>query len=131
MPLNIDQSIGLHVQALNLRDERAQVLSANIANADTPNFKARDLDFARVLTATASTAVRPLRTHAAHIALGGGFTGDAELKYRVPLQASLDGNTVDTQFEKTRFAENAIEYQTSLEFLNSRLRGIMGALKGE
>ena len=62
MPLNIDQSIGLHVQALNLRDERAQVLSANIANADTPNFKARDLDFARVLSATASTAVRPLRT---------------------------------------------------------------------
>lgn len=129
MPLNIDQSIALHVQSLQLRDQRAQVLSNNLANADTPNFKARELDFAQVLSATSATTVRPLRTHDAH--LTGSHGVGADLKYRVPLQASLDGNTVDTQVEKSRFAENAIQYQTSLEFLSGRLRGIMGALKGE
>lgn len=131
MPLNIDQTLALHAQALRLRGERAEVLAANLANADTPNFKARDVDFRAVLEQADGPALRAGTTHARHINPAAPETALANPQYRIPLQASLDGNTVDAQLEKAAFAENAVEYQTSLQFLNSKLRGLMGALKGE
>lgn len=104
----IDRQFGIHGDALRLRAERLELLASNIANAATPGYKARDLDF-RAALAGAADAVR----------------------FRVPVQSSLDGNTVELGTEQTQFAENAIQYRTTLGFLNSRIAGIMSALKGE
>ena len=126
----IDQAFGIHDQALQLRAERAQVLAANLANADTPGFKARDVDFKQALQ-TAHGLKSPLvTTHASH--LGGLDRGaQAELRFRVPLQPSLDGNTVDMATEQAAFSENSNRYLASLTFLNGRIRGLMTALRGE
>jgi flagellar basal-body rod protein FlgB len=126
----IDKAFGIHGTALQLRAERAQLLAANLANADTPGFKARDIDFRQAL-ASAQGAAAPLQvTQAAHL---DGFHGaDAsQALYRVPLQPSLDGNTVDVATEQAAFGENANRYLASLNFLNGRIRGLMTALRGE
>jgi len=135
--LAIDQALSLHDDALRLRAQRASVLASNIANADTPNYKARDIDFSAQLrraaggrAVAAAGAVRLARTDGGHIA-GGAPTGDAELLYRNPLQASLDGNTVDPHVEHVEFSENALRYQASLQFLGDRIRGLRNAIKGE
>jgi flagellar basal-body rod protein FlgB len=112
MPIG-DTLFGIHESALRLRGERMNVLASNIANAATPNYKARDFDFASALKAAEGGASQPA------------------LQYRVPLQASLDGNTVELATEQLAFAENAIGYRTSLSFLNSRIGSMMRALKGE
>jgi flagellar basal-body rod protein FlgB len=130
---NLDSALGIHPQALILRGKRAGVLAANLANADTPNYKARDIDFKSVLAGKADelAQTRSMKTtHAAHI---GGSSAElgAELLYRVPAQPSLDGNTVETQLEKARFTENVLQYQASFTFLNGRIKGIIGALRGE
>jgi flagellar basal-body rod protein FlgB len=111
MPIG-DKMFGVHETALKLRSQRMAVLASNIANAATPNYKARDFDFEAALKAA-----------------GQGMA--PELEYRVPLQASLDGNTVELATEQTAFAENAIGYRASLTFLNSRIGSMMRALKGE
>jgi len=103
----IDRQLGLQPQALRLRAQRLDILASNIANAATPGFKARDLDF--------------------RAALDGA--GDA-LRYRVPVQASLDGNSVELATEQAAFAENAIAYRATLGFLTGRIQTIMMALKG-
>jgi len=118
---------------LNLRATRAELLAKNLANADTPNYKARDLDFSGVLSAAqAAQSVQVKRTNAQH--LGGtnelNLQG-AILKYRVPGQASLDGNTVDVQMEKSAFADNSVRYLASLQFLNMRITGLIRALREE
>jgi flagellar basal-body rod protein FlgB len=132
--LAIDSSLGLHDDALRLRGQRASVLASNIANADTPNYKARDLDFQSTLQRTVkSQGMRPVQlaqTNNAHIA-AQGTPAEGELMYRNPLQASLDGNTVDAHVEHTKFAENALRYQASLQFLGDRFRGLRNAIKGE
>ena len=109
-----DTLFGIHGAALELRAQRMSILASNIANASTPNYKARDLDF--------DAALRNVE--------GGGTSKDA-LKYRVPLQASLDGNTVELSTEQTAFAENAVAYRTTLAFLNGRIATLSRALKGE
>ena len=126
----IDQAFGVHAQALTLRAERAQVLAANLANADTPGFKARDVDFKQALEAAHGLKSPLVTTHAAHV---GGLDTDAsgELRFRVPLQPSLDGNTVDVATEQAAFSENTNRYLASLTFLNGRIRGLMTALRGE
>ena len=110
---------GIHGAALEVRGQRMGVLASNIANASTPGFKARDIDFQQALSS----------------ATGSGGLTDTGLasatKYRVPLQPSLDGNTVDLSTEQTAFAENAVQYQTTLSFLNGRIGQITRALKGE
>lgn len=126
----IDKAFGIHATALQLRAERAQLLAANLANADTPGFKARDIDFRQAL-ARAQDGAAPLRvTQATH--LDGFHDADAsQALYRVPLQPSLDGNTVDVAIEQAAFGENANRYLASLNFLNGRIRGLMTALRGE
>jgi len=95
------------------------VLASNIANASTPGFKARDIDFKSALASMEADG-------------NGGDRGiAAATKYRVPLQTSMDGNTVELNEEQTAFAENAVQYQTTLSFLNGRIGQITRALKGE
>jgi flagellar basal-body rod protein FlgB len=132
---SIDNFLGIHAQALGVESRRAQLLAANLANADTPNFKARDLDFKAALAAAGAPAsgVLPLRlTQGAHQdAAGATAAADPALLYRVPLAPALDGNTVDTQLEQATFAENAVRYQATLTLLNSRLRGLLTAITGQ
>jgi flagellar basal-body rod protein FlgB len=109
-------------------------LARNLANADTPNFKARDIDFRSALAKAggADAPVRMTATHTGHIATGNVAEGGMpELKYRVPLAPSLDGNTVDTQLEQAAFAENAVRYQASLTFLGAKFRALMTAITGQ
>ena len=135
MASSIDNFLGIHAQALGLESRRAQLLAANLANADTPNFKARDLDFKAALAAagTPGAGALPLRTtQSAHQgAAGTAGANDPALLYRVPLAPALDGNTVDTQLEQASFAENAVRYQATLTLLNARLRGLLTAITGQ
>lgn len=134
MPFNIDSALGIHPQALAVRARRAEILAANIANADTPNYKARDLDFRALLGGAQDQQMtaRLVATNAAHLpdAEAGGNVGGG-LMYRMPLQPSIDGNTVDPQTEYAQFAQNALQYQASLTFLNGRIRGLMTAIRGD
>jgi flagellar basal-body rod protein FlgB len=122
---------GIHEQALLLHGQRLGVLAENIANADTPNYKARDIDFSAVLSGTESAAMPLAVTHAAHIALGEAGLGSADLKYRNPYQASLDGNTVEMPVEQAAFAENNVRYQASLGFINSQIAELSLAINGQ
>ncbi len=133
MSLSLDAALGIHPLALRLRAQRAEVLAANLANADTPGYLARDFDFHQVLAArqgAAGGAVALRVTHPAHLAAAPA-AGRPALQYRVPDQPALDGNTVDGQREKAAFTENALGYLASLNFLNGRIRGLIGALRGE
>lgn len=129
MGINFDQALKIHAQALELRSRRTEIVAANLANADTPNYKARDLDFKEAM-ASAMGVDRPLKvTHAAHLQTPRDTPG--ELLYRTPTQMSLDGNSVDAEQEKATFADNALRYQASLRFLGSRVQGLLTAIKGE
>ena len=135
MASSIDNFLGIHAQALGVESRRAQLLAANLANADTPNFKARDLDFKAALADAGAPAAGELplrRTQGAHqSAAGSSGSNDPALQYRVPMAPALDGNTVDTQLEQASFAENAVRYQATLTLLNSRLRGLLTAITGQ
>ena len=134
MSLSFDRALGLHEKALAFRADLAAVLANNIANADTPNYKARDLDFASVLEAQQSgegKSVRMARTHAAHLQMEGFIDQAAGLRYRTPHQPSIDGNTVEVQAEQARYTENAIDFQASFTFLNGKFKGLMTALRGD
>ena len=141
--------IAYQSQALQLQAERGRVIASNIANADTPNYKARDIDFKTALAAASgesgSTSTLALRPTVAAGSTGAGPSAGASgalpadsasgidpssLKYRVPMAPSLDGNTVDEQLEQSAFAENTVRYQASLTFLNSALRDLMTAIVG-
>jgi flagellar basal-body rod protein FlgB len=118
-----------------LESRRTELLANNLANADTPGFKARDLDFRSALSAAgdARTAAVALRaTQAGHQGAGSTATAlAADPKYRVPMAPALDGNTVDGQLEQSAFAENAVRYQATLTFINSKLRALMTAITGQ
>jgi flagellar basal-body rod protein FlgB len=123
---------GIHEQALLLHGQRINVLAANLANADTPNYKARDIDFSAVLSQTDEGAALPMRTtQAAHIAMNDGGVAGGELKYRNPYQASLDGNTVEMPVEQAAFSENNVRYQASLAFINSNIAEMQLAIAGQ
>jgi flagellar basal-body rod protein FlgB len=135
MPMNIDQYVGVHAAALDLRARRGELIATNLANADTPGYQARDIDFRQAMaraSGDATTGVTLTTTQPGHI--GGAHAADAatnpDLKYRTPLAPSLDGNTVDTQIEQAAFAENAVRYQATLTFLNSKFRGLLTAILG-
>jgi flagellar basal-body rod protein FlgB len=133
MPLDINQVFAPHERVLTAANQRLELLAANIANADTPNYKARDLDFKAALQAAGQGAPVPIAaTHAGHIqgAGAGAAAGRAEALYRVPDQPSLDGNTVDSQRESAAVAETATRYQASLTFLDQRIRGLRMAITG-
>jgi flagellar basal-body rod protein FlgB len=123
---------GIHERALYAAADRVGVLAANIANADTPNFKARDFDFKAVLAGETADGGLPMtRTNAGHIALAPDTSLSGELKYRVPFQPSLDGNTVETPVESAQFAENAIRYQTSLDAISRKVSLLSLAIAGQ
>jgi len=129
-------SLDFQATALSLHAERAKVLASNIANADTPNYQAKDFDFNQALvaaTAQSESASAPLRTHPAHLAgSGAGGTAPAPaLQYRQPLQAALDGNSVDLDTERAAFAENSVRYEATLRFLNSQIKTMLSAINGQ
>jgi len=127
---NFDQALGIHADAALWRARRAEVLAANLANADTPHYIARDLDFATLLQdEMGPTALT--QTDAQHFGLGSARNFDSDLMYRVPAQASLDQNTVDVQAERAAFLDNAMRYQASLRLLNGRLTGLLNAFRGD
>jgi len=119
-----------HEQALKYRALRNQVLTTNIANADTPNYKARDFDFQSALDQARSSDFRMVATHPRHLTTAPSVAGDVDMKYRMPMQPTLDGNTVETDVEQAAFAENALHYRATLSFLDSRIRSIKFAIKG-
>lgn len=131
-------ALHFHQEALNLRDQRQQVLASNIANADTPNYKARDFDFASELKRAVEqgrpqqSATQLNRTSAGHIAGAGVGAGHIQhMQYRVPAQNRLDGNTVDMDVERSKFLDNAVRHQASLTFVNSRISGLRNAMQPE
>jgi flagellar basal-body rod protein FlgB len=109
-----DNILGIHASALQLRAQRMNMLASNIANAATPNYKARDLDFAKALEM-----------------VGNGDSAENAISYRIPIQPSLDGNTVELPTEQTAFAENALAYRSSLSFLSGRISTLTRAIRGE
>jgi flagellar basal-body rod protein FlgB len=132
MRFNLDSYLGIHKESLVLSSRRNTVIASNIANADTPGFKARDIDFQQALKqATGGNApASVLRTTDARHINGSDGIGGAPLKYRAPMQPSVDGNTVETEREQAEFSKNAIRYQASLSFINSSIRGMITALRG-
>jgi flagellar basal-body rod protein FlgB len=133
MSINFGKALGIHEQALGFRAQRAEVLANNIANADTPHYKARDLDFASVLASAKQQrgTVALARTDGRHIGAEGVASGQAEMPYRTPFHPSLDQNTVDLQIEQSNYAENAVQFQASFTLLNSKFKGLTSALRGE
>ena len=131
----LDNYFGLNAQSMLVRSKRAEILASNIINADTPNYKSKDIDFNVVLNASRSEySFKPVSvssTHNSHITPDNGNRFALQTKYRVPEHASLDGNTVDTHVEKATFAENAVRYQISLSMLNNKIQGLISTLRGE
>jgi flagellar basal-body rod protein FlgB len=119
MSIRIEESLGVHVRALELRMQRSEILSANLANEDTPGFQARDIDFASEMRQLEGSAFSAL-----------GRSADAGLQYRLPMQPSLDGNTVELAVEQAAFSRNAMDFQTSLTFLSMKFQGLKQAIEG-
>jgi len=126
----IDKALGISPQVLALRMQRMNLLTANIANADTPNYKARDIDFRSAMASATASQARMDTTRPGHIAFSGS-TEQPQVQYRRPLQESTNGNTVDAQSEHAAFMENAMRYQASIQLLDNRINGIKKAIKGE
>ena len=134
MAINFNNALGLAPQALELLGQRTAVLANNIANADTPNFKARELPFHAMLDdaingkadAGAMTVTQPN-----HIDTAPEGSVDGALQYRMPLLPAIDGNTVDVHIEQAAYAENALNFQASLRFLDNRFKGLISAIRGE
>jgi len=133
VPLDINSHLGVLPTALQLQSRRTEVLASNLANADTPNFKARDIDFRAALADASApgTALPMAATRPGHIATAAGADEHVTLQYRTPLAPSLDGNTVDTHLEQAAFAENAVRYQATLTLLNAKFRSLMTAITGQ
>ena len=128
----LDSALRFHQEALNLRARRQEVLSANIANADTPNFKARDFDFSSKLTQAVERGRQPMAmtsTSSRHISGEAQAIGEGELMYRTPNQSSIDGNTVEMDAERVNFADNAMRYELNLTLLSSKIKSLLSAVQ--
>lgn len=112
----LDEFMRFQTEALKLRSQRQELLAANIANADTPNYKAVDFDFGKALAAATSTRTGP--------------APGPEVLYRQPAQASLDGNSVEMDAERAQFADNTVRYEAALKFLNAQLKTMLAAMQG-
>lgn len=144
MAISFQSALGIHEQALYLRAHRAEVLGNNLANVDTPNFKARDVDFSSLLEqakqqlngrASAARAFeleasQPARTDSRHMSFAAA-DGEGDLLYTQPMQPSIDGNTVEEHQEMARFAKNTMDFEASLYFLNSKFKGLQTAINGQ
>jgi len=130
MAINFDAALGIGPKMLALREKRSEILATNLANADTPNYKARDLDFKSVLKQSVASGVSMNSTQAGHMTPQAQSFG-ANVMYRNPSQASLDGNTVESQIEQAKYAENSVQYQASLKFLGGNFADLMTAIRGQ
>ena len=148
----LDQLFGFQEQALRLRSQRHQLLASNIANADTPSYKARDFDFQSALQKAAGqqsgNSLPMTATAAGHLTAAGAPAGDVlpmqaslsaqskadplqgEVQYRTSQQPSIDGNTVDMDVERNQFADNAIRYEAGLTFINGKIKKMLAAIQG-
>ena len=125
----LKEYLGFSATALNLRERRNNIIGSNIANAATPNYKARDINFEQILKAKEGEG--NLRNSSQrHIAFAGESTS-GKLQFRQSMNPSVDGNTVELAVEQMEFSENTTRYQTTLNFLNSRITGLMSAIRGE
>jgi len=133
MAISFENALGVHEQAMTLRSRRSEVLAANLVNADTPNYKARDIDFRSALSGQMGLqggSVKLRGTHENHMGLKGTVAAEPQLMYRVPYQPSVDGNTVEEQEELARFSKNTLDFQASTQFLSSKFKGLKSAIKG-
>lgn len=128
----LDAALRFHQEALNLRARRQEVLSSNIAHADTPNYKARDFDFSSTLTQAVERGRQSMSlatTSSRHLAGEATVMNDAELLYRVPTQSSIDGNTVEMDVERINFAENTVRYESNLTVLSAQIKSMLSAIQ--
>ena len=128
----LDDAMDFQAQALKLRSYRQQLLASNIANGDTPHYKAVDIDFASALkNASQNTPQSLAATSPAHIASSGRDPAGARLQFRGVSQPSVDGNTVDLDVERAKFADNAVRYEAAVRFLSGQIHDLSSAIKGE
>lgn len=130
----LDAALNFNREALNLRAQRQEVLASNIAHADTPNYKARDIDFSSRLSEAvergrASQSMNMAVTSSRHIRAEAQAMPDQNLLYRVPNQSSIDGNTVEMDVERINFADNALRYESNLTVLSSKIKTLMSAVQ--
>lgn len=130
----IDDFMRFHEAALSIRGQRQQLLASNIANADTPNYKARDIDFSAAMNhALSLTGSQPsaelAKTSVAHMDVPGAQNGVSPL-YRTIAQGNVDGNTVDMDVERNQFTDNSLRYEASLTILNMQIRNMLAAIQG-
>jgi flagellar basal-body rod protein FlgB len=132
----LDEYMRFNEAALNIRSNRQQVLASNIANADTPNYKARDIDFASAMAAAvnkggaASGLATTAPNHMTGAQNGATLSDGTPLLYRQPAQGSVDGNTVDMDVERNQFADNALRYEAGITMINGQIRGMLAAIQG-
>jgi len=135
----LDNALSFHESALRIRAQRQELLAANIANADTPNYKARDFDFASALknamSGTSSSTVSPTKTSEMHMGSSSDTPSipsqSGDIQYRNTVQGSVDGNTVDMDVERNQFADNAIRYEASLIMINGQIKKMLAAIQGQ
>lgn len=134
MSSKVDDYLRFHEAALSIRGQRQQMIASNIANADTPNYKARDIDFStamnNVLQRNAGQTPSELaKTAPQHLDTQGAVGGSPQL-YRTTVQGNIDGNTVDMDVERNQFTDNALRYEASLTILNMQIRNMLSAIQG-
>lgn len=130
MAISFDKGFELHAQGMKLRSQRAEVLASNIANADTPGYKAKGMDFQKAMQqATQQQQAGMSKTHAKHFDVRSEVTNNID--FRTPNQADTgDGNTVDVQVERNLYLENSLEYQASVQFLNGKIKALKNVISG-
>lgn len=137
MALNFDSYLGGLDDALILRSRRSEILASNLANADTPGYKAKDIDFKDAMSKAMGTrsefkkdSLQMTTTNNSHIQMSQNSLS-TDMMYRNPYQPSLDGNTVDAGIEKTEFSKNSIHYTANLRFLTGKFQSLTKAIKGQ
>ncbi|WP_286233310.1 flagellar basal body rod protein FlgB [Thalassotalea sediminis] len=130
MAISFDKAFGIHPDSLRVRSQNAEVIAGNIANADTPGYKSKGMDFKAALAQAASRQQSGMsRTHEKHFDVRGELNNNVD--FRVPNQPDTgDGNTVDVQMERNLYLDNSMHYQASLQFMNSKISGLKKALGG-
>jgi flagellar basal-body rod protein FlgB len=130
----LTDSLNFQAEALVLRSQRQRLIASNIANADTPGYVARDMDFATALrqaTGQAATAGAMAATATGHLPGADGARSEAQLRYATPSQTNLDRNTVDMDRERASFADNSVKYEATLRFINGSVRTMLDAIRGQ
>jgi flagellar basal-body rod protein FlgB len=128
---DFDKAIGFHAQALNVRSKRTEIIANNLANVDTPGYKARDLDFKEAMQRFKGEQIDLSGESEGHISAKRDPFGLMSMKFRPSIETSLDGNNVDKDMETAAFSKNVFDYQTSLTYLNGSISALRKSIKGE